>query len=277
MTNQSAIWGELPEKITTIVQQICPAENLAEQPELLHLVQEYYQLVTAPQLSEQDGKRMAAIFELAVYDELLDQCINEIDEMMQAQVPLPQKNKRHCPDSLSLEEFIYQINCVPTNQMTLEKFKSLAMRLSLSEKFLQQYVSFEERDYCRKLICATEFGNIFLISWQPGQSTAKHTHHNELNVIRVLQGELTHRFLNPVSQLYGQTHYQLKQEEKFRANESVCVDFTQSHQLANESEKEAISLHIRFFKQPLQIHEPITYSEGNENNEPRELMTQKRP
>jgi phosphoglycolate phosphatase-like HAD superfamily hydrolase len=49
-------------------------------PGLRQLVREYYNLVTQEELSEADAERISEIFELAQYDEMLDEWIKKIDE-----------------------------------------------------------------------------------------------------------------------------------------------------------------------------------------------------
>lgn len=55
--------------------------NLSERV-LSKFVQEYYKLATLPELSERDAERMAAILELAQYDDELNSWLYKIDHLV---------------------------------------------------------------------------------------------------------------------------------------------------------------------------------------------------
>lgn len=61
--------------------------NLSERV-LSKFVQEYYKLATLPELSERDAERMAAILELAQYDDELNAWINKIDHLVAEELDL---------------------------------------------------------------------------------------------------------------------------------------------------------------------------------------------
>jgi predicted metal-dependent enzyme (double-stranded beta helix superfamily) len=243
-------------------------EALLRLPGLRKLVQEYYDLATSKELSEADTKRISEIFELAQYDELLDEWIAKVDEAVEITEQIKSKQ-------LSIEEFIDLVERIPLQEMTLEKFQSLAERLYLSDKFLQKYISFKDDDYHRKLIFQTSFGCVYVIAWKPGQSTTIHPHCNDISVIRVCQGKLTHQLFEKVEHLYGQKGYRPKQEKQFTQNQWVCVDFSQIHQLSNESNENLVTLHFRFFQKTIAIDECLPLDSQLANSK-EELYRQKR-
>jgi hypothetical protein len=55
---------------------------------LSKFVQEYYKLATLPELSETEAERMAAILELAQYDDELNSWINKIDRLVADELDL---------------------------------------------------------------------------------------------------------------------------------------------------------------------------------------------
>jgi hypothetical protein len=55
---------------------------------LAKFVQEYYKLATLPELSERDEERMAAILELAQYDDDLNYWINKVDHLVAEELDL---------------------------------------------------------------------------------------------------------------------------------------------------------------------------------------------
>jgi predicted metal-dependent enzyme (double-stranded beta helix superfamily) len=219
-------------------------EALSTLPGLHKLVQEYYNLATSKELSETDAERLSEIFELAQYDELLDEWIGKVDEAIEIVEPLK-------PKQLSIEEFISEMERIPSQEMTLERFKELAEQLYLSERFLNKHIHFKDDSYHRQLIFQTSFGCVYVIAWKPGQSTTIHLHCNDLSVIRVCQGILTHRFFKEAKFTPG--GYRRLHKKQFEENQWVCVDSSQIHQFANEFNKNLVTLHFRFFSQPIEI------------------------
>lgn len=230
--------------------------DLAQEPGLLKLTIEYCKLATKPKLSSADAERMAEIYKLAEYDEQLDYWIARIDENIEPMlVALLQQEK----ESLSLEEFIYEIRNASSQEMSLEEFKKLAQNVYLSDSLVNKYISFQNYSYCRQSICQTSFGDIFVISWKPGQSSSIHLHENEFSVIRVYKGTLTHELYEKEEEVVfhqGLTGWRdkhiLKEEEPVRENEWVCVNRKQIHRLINKSTKTLVTLHFRLFGQPIE-------------------------
>ncbi|AOX03552.1 hypothetical protein BJP34_32645 [Moorena producens PAL-8-15-08-1] len=246
MFSQCEILEDSKEQLKTIVREVSEPDNLPEHSELFQLVQEYHHLATQKELTQEDGERMAQMFELAVLDSQFDQCIDRVDQLISQS--LQSCASSGCSGSLSLDEFIYQVNAIAPQDMSMEKFKELAANLNLSEKLLEQSISFNKSDYHRQLVCMTRFGDIFVISWEPGQFSQIHTHGEQISIIRVYKGTLTHRFYDPVEHLQGKQGYRKNDEKKFTEGELTCVGFHQTHQLANESQKRLVTVHVRFFK-----------------------------
>ena len=227
------------------------AEALRKLPGLRKLVQEYYWLINLEKLSDADAERMSAIFELAEYDKRLNECIDKIDESIMIVEQLETNN-------FSIEDFIERVECIPSQEMTLEKFKELAQQLHLSDDFLTKFIGFKDNHYHRKLILQTSFGCIYAIGWKPGQNTTIHPHCDDISVIRVYQGTLTYRLYKEVNHLYGEKVYRPipidgnRIESQVKENDWVCVDFSQIHQLANESNQNLVTLHFRYFKNPIE-------------------------
>jgi mannose-6-phosphate isomerase-like protein (cupin superfamily) len=219
------------------------ASALEQLPGLRKLAQEYYALVQQKELSEADAERMSEIFELAIYDELLDECIEKIDESVEI--------IKQLDDDFSLEEFIDRVENIPVREMTPEKFKELAQRFKLNDRFLNKHISFQDNDYHRKLIFSAPFGCVYVISWKTGQKTGIHCHTDSFSVIHVYQGTLTHRLLDEVNHLHGQKGYRPIQETQVKENQWICIDLLQNHQLINESMENLVTLHFRYFKNPI--------------------------
>lgn len=231
---------------------VLPPE-LTEQPGLLKLVQEYCELANKPELTEADTERMAEIYDLAEYDELLNHWLNKIDDSVEPILVALRQQK-----GLSLEDFIYNLGRIPSQDMTIEKFKALAKKVRLSTRLVNEHIHFQERDYCRVPICQTSFGAIFVIGWKPEQSSEVHRHANDLSVIRVYQGTLTHKVFDEVEESVDhmgvkgkRTRYVLRDKWQVEEDGWLCVDQGQIHQLVNESQENLVTIHFRYFKQPI--------------------------
>lgn len=222
-------------------------ETLFRSPGLQKLVREYYDLAMQEELSAEKIKRKQDIYQLALYDEQLSEWIAQVDEVIAIVRQLETKK-------LSIEEFINLIER-PPEEMTPERFQAVAKQLRLSNQFLSQHIRFSDRDYHRSLIFQFSTGCVYVIAWKSGQRTAIHSHPNDLSLIRVLKGTLTHRFFEQVNHLYDEKAYRLKQKQEVETNQWGCVNYGQFHQLANESEKELVTLHFRFFRKQLEIDE----------------------
>jgi cysteine dioxygenase len=220
-------------------------EALEKLPGLRKLAKEYYDLINQKELSETDADRISKIFELAEYDELLDKCIDKIDESIEIVRQIKAKK-------LSIEEFIEQVEEISPEEMTLEKFKGFCEQLYLKDSFIKKHIDFKDSEYCRKSILQTSFSSIYLTGWKPGQETGIHHHENSFNVVRVYQGTLTHRLYKEINHLYGKKGYRLIQENEVKENEWIYVDLAQTHQLANESNKNLVTLHFRYFRKTIE-------------------------
>lgn len=230
-----------------------PVPSLAwqMQPGLRKLVHEYGDFSTQLELSIADIQRMTEISALAEYDDELNNWLTAIDENLEL-IFMAQEFKK---EPFSLEDFILEIQHIPPHEMTFEKFKEIAQKVYISDRLLAQHIHFQESEYSRQTICQTAFGAIFVIAWMPGQHCGPHKHSpDDLSVIRVCQGELTHRIYEETSTFHrGQPGYRPIQEktERFKENEWIGVDVSEVHELANESSEKIVTLHFRFFSSPI--------------------------
>lgn len=67
---------------------------------LFKLVQEYCELAILPELSDEQSDRMAAILELAIYDDALDCCIEDIDRFIASEIGLLDEGSPICREEL---------------------------------------------------------------------------------------------------------------------------------------------------------------------------------
>jgi predicted metal-dependent enzyme (double-stranded beta helix superfamily) len=235
------------------VQAVLPLD-IKEQPELFRLVYEYCELAYKPELTRLDTERIGEIYELAEYDEVLEDWINKVDSSVDPIFIAMRQQER-----ISLQDFFSEIEAIRSQDMTVEKFKILAEKLHLNDCLVKKHVHFQDRDYCRQLICHTSHCSIFIISWKPNQRTQAHSHANDLGVIRVYEGTLTHSIYDAVKERYvhegregQQLKYSKKEEYQAEKNTWVCIDNGKIHQLGNSSSENLVTIHFRYFKQPIQ-------------------------
>lgn len=250
--------------------------DLVQKPGLLKLVTEYCRLATKPKLNSADAERMEKIYELAEYDDELDNWIARIDENIEPFVlALIQQEK----EILSLEDFINEIKNIPYQEMTLQKFKELAQKVYLSDHLVNKHIHFQDCDYYRQVICQTSFGVIFVISWKPRQSSSIHFHETDFSVIHVYKGTLTHELYGIEKEIIShqgkegwRPKYILREKQQVGENKWVCVDTNQIHRLINNSTENLVTLHFRLFGQPIDNGDdrpPIT---GNASSSPLDFL-----
>jgi predicted metal-dependent enzyme (double-stranded beta helix superfamily) len=239
-------------KLDDMSQAIPP--DLIQKPGLLKLVTEYCRFATKPKLNGADAERMAKIYELAEYDDELDNWIARIDKNIEPFVlALIQQEK----EVLSLEDFIHEIKNISSQEMTLQKFKELAQKVYLSDHLVRQHIHFQDYDYCRQVICQTSFGVVFVVSWKPKQSSSIHFHETDLSVIHVYNGTLTHELYGMEKEIIShqgkegwRPKYILREKQQVEENKWVYIDTNQIHRLINNSTENLVTLHFRLFGQP---------------------------
>ncbi len=251
--------------------------DLIQKPGLLKLVTEYCRLTTKPKLNGADAERMEKIYELAEYDDELDNWIARIDENIEPFVlALIQQQER---EILSLEDFINEIKNIPYQEMTLQKFKELAQKVYLSDHLVNKHIHFQDCDYCRQVICQTSFGVIFVISWKPRQSSSIHFHETDFSVIHVYKGTLTHELYETEKEIIFhqgkkglRDKYISRGKQQVEENEWVYIGTKQIHRLINNSTENLVTLHFRLFGQPIDNGDDRPPSTGNASSSPLDLL-----
>ena len=161
------------------------------------------------------------------------------------------------PGPLSLEHFIVETNRAGTQTMPQAAFNELAQRLDLDDALVGTHVRFCDDHYARNLICRTAQFELLVLCWKPGQASTIHDHAGSLNVTRLYLGELTSRRFRRrdggrgVSEVGGTASGELPRgpvelidEQVIVGSGAATVDRGEIHQLANESAKELITVHL---------------------------------
>lgn len=126
----------------------------------------------------------------------------------------------------------------------------------------EQYVRYDSSGYTKNLVreLPEGLGNIIVMCWSPGQSSAVHGHEGSRCFVKVLAGELLERrFQHPLS-ADGAPAQVFAHEGRLEENDVAYIDDSIGcHQVSNERDDlPAITLHIyappyrkcRIFEQP---------------------------
>ncbi|MBW4537105.1 MAG: FAD/NAD(P)-binding protein [Pleurocapsa minor HA4230-MV1] len=150
---------------------------------------------------------------------------------------------------LTLDDFILEMNKVPSHELKLAQLQDWVARLDLEDLAIAKHIYFSPEDYQRRIIYRDSSCEIILVCWQPGQFSSIHDHGDSLNVTHVYQGVLT-------SRTFARTDSTTKiaplllEEKYLQPGELIGVDRAQIHQIANTSEENLITLN--FYAKPLQ-------------------------
>ena len=102
--------------ISNLFKEICKLN----QPELLKITQEYYELIITTKLSEEKIERMAKILDLAVFDRVLDEFISNIDKIVKEDDNNTILNELK---QYSQNNFVHKIEEI-SNKNTIKKFEN---------------------------------------------------------------------------------------------------------------------------------------------------------
>lgn len=157
-------------------------------------------------------------------------------------------------NTLKLENLVNQLGCEPPMKINYSKFCELVKQVNLTREFIEQYLAFDNNDFRRTLILQTWSLTVYVIGWEPGQTSGIHHHGNSLDAIYVAEGEMTHLLLSPEECQEEQVPYESHpaQEsdkgriEKIRAGNFTFVDRRHGHQIKNLSDQKLVTLHFRF-------------------------------
>jgi cysteine dioxygenase len=143
-------------------------------------------------------------------------------------------------DRLGLDDFILELAKAPAESITLERLADCGQRLTLSDELVSSHSRFRDDTYTRNLVCRTTRFELLVLCWQPGQRSTIHDHGGALNVTRVHSGTLTSRLFS----VQPAQPAALVSEETLVRGGLTCVDRDQIHQLANESDRDLVTVHV---------------------------------
>lgn len=175
---------------------------------------------------------------------------------------------------LTLDDFILEMNKVPSLELKLAQLQDWVARLDLKDMAIANHICFSPENYQRQIIYRDSSCEIILVCWQPGQFSSIHDHGDSLNVTRVYRGVLTSRTFTRNDLVPGESSPLLVQEKYLQPDELVGVDRTQIHQLANTSEQNLITLNI--YAKPLQQMQVYNSMSGQSQLAPIQTKNQTR-
>ncbi|MGL5835281.1 MAG: FAD/NAD(P)-binding protein, partial [Waterburya sp.] len=151
---------------------------------------------------------------------------------------------------LTLEDFILEMNKVPSLKLKLAQLQDWVARLDLKNLAIAKHICFSPENYQRRILYRDSSCEIILVCWQPGQFSSIHDHGDSLNVTCVYQGVLTSRIFARNDSTTGELSPLFREEKYLQPSELTGVERAQIHQLANTSEENLITLNI--YAKPLQ-------------------------
>ena len=141
-----------------------------------------------------------------------------------------------------------------TSSPSLPQLFSWLANTQISEDELKTYLGFKEGTYWRHGVCRTEFVEMLVLCWRPGQRTVIHDHNGSQGAVLVQQGVM------------WETTFTYSEELGLRYN-SACgyetgqltgADVPDIHQLGNPdvSEQNLVTIHIYSHLWEFCIHTP---------------------
>ncbi|GJD22646.1 hypothetical protein RIVM261_076020 [Rivularia sp. IAM M-261] len=236
--SQQDIYGELTQNILNTVNNYCTA------------------------LFKNDKKTVFNISSFAIqHDSQLLYWLHQADEIVNQFQQNP-KNPIDCEivcNALVLQNLHKQLSySLGKGEFSFEKFCSLIIQTNLTRKFLSRYISFNDKDYSRKLVLQTSYLCVYVISWEPGQSSGMHHHGSFLDAIWVIEGEIEHWLFSPEECEKNNIPFETPsvrtkypgESQIFSEGDWIFIDRLHAHQLENSSGKRLATLHIRFGTPP---------------------------
>jgi mannose-6-phosphate isomerase-like protein (cupin superfamily) len=164
-------------------------------------------------------------------------------------------------NSLILMGLIRKLESIPPDQIDGDYFHRSIKAVALSDYFINKYVEFSDETFMRKLIISTWCLTVYVISWESGQESWMHHHGNALDLIKVIQGEMTHWIVPPEDWDRVIPYEGCKTAGKYEGpsqilieGDTVLIARRHGHQIANLSKQKLITLHYRFGPPPEDEH-----------------------
>lgn len=128
------------------------------------------------------------------------------------------------------------MNRIITNTSKFISFRNVYNLRNYTSNDWVQYISFNANRYTRNKVIETDFYEMYILCWLPGQKTPIHDHPGNGCMFKLLHGELH-------EQLYD-AFGQLVLKERVHQSGDVVTIKDELHTMENTSKTYATSLHI---------------------------------
>jgi predicted metal-dependent enzyme (double-stranded beta helix superfamily) len=247
--NRKAMQVNRSDRLRRNVQFVCNLNELTPNSNHYEEINEYLTLATQPRLSDEDMKHLEEILNLAYQDIRLGKWIQKIDHAVeQCSERLSAKSFEDATSFIDLKHFLREIEKNQSENITLEAFERLVSRIDIDENIINSNLSFQDDVPYKKSIYKSSYIHIFVMTWKPGQYVKAHGHQNELSVIQVYKGCLSHKYWKKVPRTETRSNI-CERAEILQEGQSTRLGFFDHHELANKSDTLLVTLHFRYSKQ----------------------------
>lgn len=137
-----------------------------------------------------------------------------------------------------------------TGRSDLTELKGLLLQSKVSPADLENYCKFNDSHYARNKIAGTEWFDLYLMCWKPGQRSAIHDHTNSSCAFKILEGAATEVLCDLVNT--EKNYVRVKGENKYSAGSCCVAQDGEIHQICNNSpDTNLITLHA--YSPPLKM------------------------
>ena len=124
----------------------------------------------------------------------------------------------------------------------LEEVNRWLAAAAVTEDELRPYVSFKEGTYARHRVRLSEFAELLVLCWRPGQRTPIHDHAGSFGAVRVLRGVMW----ETIFELQGERGLAYARSREWLPGQTTGADVPDIHQLGNPdvSGQDLVTLHL---------------------------------
>lgn len=143
-------------------------------------------------------------------------------------------------------EFLHSL----TGRSDLIQLKDLLLKANVTPDDLSEYRIFNDSHYSRNKIAGSEWFDLYLMCWKPGQRSTIHDHTDSSCAFKILQGTATEIGCELVNAEKKYVH--IKSEAHYPAGSCCVAQDGEIHQICNLSaEDNLITLHV--YSPPLKM------------------------
>ena len=90
----------------------------------------------------------------------------------------------------SIQELVARLHALPEDDITLDGVSKLVAATDVDDASLAPFLNFRDGRYTRNLVARSEFFDVIVLCWMPGQRTPIHNHSGQRGWVRVVRGAL---------------------------------------------------------------------------------------